>query len=154
EDENNLVTLDNLDNRKSRNCVQQAMPQAVNREGGNKGRKTLAMLKPFNKLNYSIVPGRKGSRIISKNLKQQKIQNSLEILRRRKLKKAFEEVRSRVPALQNEDCSRLSKVKILKNAAEFCKLITKQNHYKLQECEELRKYQQELKRKKDALGQQ
>ncbi|CAL4070128.1 unnamed protein product [Meganyctiphanes norvegica] len=137
--------------RKARKEIQQAMSQGVRRRGGHKRRANALSLKAPKRLNGSNGSGRRrGSpRSDSDDPEKRQMHNSLERLRRVDLRNAFEEVRQLVPELQDRD--KAPKVEILKKAADFCKFVTKQDQHMAQERERLKRYQQELKRKKAAL---
>ncbi|CAL4101732.1 unnamed protein product, partial [Meganyctiphanes norvegica] len=152
EDEIDIVRYNNLANKMSQERVQQAVAQEVGRRAGeHKEQQTSVMLKAPMKLNDLIGSVIEDSLQNSRKAKKQQVLNSLEKLRRRDAHIAFEEVKSRVPILQNQPLSTVPRIVIITKATEFCKFITMQEIYLTRERERLRKYQLELKRKKNTL---
>lgn len=77
------------------------------------------------------------------------LHNSLERMRRVDLRNAFEELRVRVPDLQDRE--KAPKVEILKKASEHCREMMQREQSLLQEKERLRRYESELRRRLQAL---
>lgn len=77
------------------------------------------------------------------------LHNSLERMRRVDLRNAFEELRVRVPDLQDRE--KAPKVEILKKASEHCREVIRREQSLVQEKERLRRYESELRRRLQAL---
>lgn len=77
------------------------------------------------------------------------LHNSLERMRRVDLRNAFEELRGRVPDLQDRE--KAPKVEILKKASDHCREVNRREQTLTQEKERLRRYQSELRKRLHAL---